>query len=84
MEASCNCGELPCPLCLKNEISGAVLTSLQAATTACNGLGGVAGAFIVRQKEAPRYLTAIWVSIGYVTLACSVCYLVKLPTDLTS
>ncbi|KAG6988854.1 hypothetical protein G7Y79_00069g096460 [Physcia stellaris] len=35
-----------------------------AAVTACNGLGGVAGAFIVRQKEAPRYITAIWVSIG--------------------
>ena len=35
-----------------------------AAVTACNGLGGVAGSFIVRQQEAPRYLTAIWVSIG--------------------
>ncbi|KAL8723403.1 MAG: hypothetical protein Q9225_000319 [Loekoesia sp. 1 TL-2023] len=35
-----------------------------AAITACNGLGGVAGSFIVRQQEAPRYLTAIWVSIG--------------------
>lgn len=35
-----------------------------AAVTACNGLGGIAGAFIVRQPEAPRYLTAIWVSIG--------------------
>ena len=35
-----------------------------AAVTACNGLGGVAGSFIVRQNEAPRYLTAIWVSIG--------------------
>lgn len=34
-----------------------------AAVTACNGLGGVAGSFIVRQQEAPRYLTAIWVSI---------------------
>lgn len=38
-----------------------------AAVTACNGLGGVAGSFIVRQQEAPRYLTAIWVSIGYLT-----------------
>ncbi|KAL8697697.1 MAG: hypothetical protein Q9224_002184 [Gallowayella concinna] len=37
-----------------------------AAVTACNGLGGVAGSFIVRQPEAPRYLTAIWVSIGQV------------------
>ena len=35
-----------------------------AAVTACNGLGGVAGSFIVKQKEAPRYLTSIWVSIG--------------------
>ena len=35
-----------------------------ASITACNGLGGVAGSFIVRQPEAPRYLTAIWVSIG--------------------
>lgn len=35
-----------------------------AAVTACNGLGGVAGSFIVRQNEAPRYPTAIWVSIG--------------------
>ncbi|KAL8768867.1 MAG: hypothetical protein Q9194_005604 [Teloschistes cf. exilis] len=35
-----------------------------AAVTACNGLGGVAGSFIVRQQEAPRYLTAVWVSIG--------------------
>ena len=35
-----------------------------AAVTACNGLGGVAGSFIVRKGEAPRYLTSIWVSIG--------------------
>lgn len=35
-----------------------------AAVTACNGLGGVAGSFIVRQTEAPRYPTAVWVSIG--------------------
>lgn len=35
-----------------------------AAVTACNGLGGIAGSYIVRQKEAPRYMTAIWVSIG--------------------
>jgi hypothetical protein len=34
--------------------------------TACNGAGGIAGSFIVRQPEAPRYLTAIWVSIGFV------------------
>ena len=35
-----------------------------AAVTACNGLGGVAGSFIVRQTEAPRYPTAVSVSIG--------------------
>lgn len=35
-----------------------------AAVTACNGLGGIAGSFIVRQPEAPRYITAIWVSMG--------------------
>jgi MFS family permease len=35
-----------------------------AAITACNGAGGIAGSFIVRQPEAPRYMTAIWVSIG--------------------
>lgn len=35
-----------------------------AAVTACNGAGGIAGSFIVRQNEAPRYITAIWVSIG--------------------
>jgi MFS family permease len=35
-----------------------------AAVTAMNGLGGVAGSFIVVQTEAPRYITAIWVSIG--------------------
>jgi hypothetical protein len=35
-----------------------------AASTACNGLGGIAGAFIFRQKERPEYETAIWVSIG--------------------
>lgn len=35
-----------------------------AAITACNGAGGIAGSFIVRQPEGPRYTTAIWVSIG--------------------
>jgi len=40
-----------------------------AAVSACNGLGGIAGSFIVRQDEAPRYMTAIWVSIGYVTMS---------------
>lgn len=35
-----------------------------AAVTAFNGAGGIAGSFIVRQAEAPRYMTAVWVSIG--------------------
>lgn len=35
-----------------------------AAVSACNGLGGIAGAFIVRNNEAPKYMTAVWVSIG--------------------
>lgn len=35
-----------------------------AAVTAFNGAGGIAGSFIVRQNEAPRYLTAVWISIS--------------------
>ncbi|OTA97726.1 hypothetical protein M434DRAFT_391654 [Hypoxylon sp. CO27-5] len=35
-----------------------------AAVTAMNGAGGIAGSFIVRSKEAPHYLTAVWISIG--------------------
>ncbi|CAI6332109.1 unnamed protein product [Periconia digitata] len=35
-----------------------------AAITAGNGAGGIAGSFIVRQPEAPNYMTAIWVSIA--------------------
>ncbi|MCJ1271057.1 hypothetical protein MMC22_010956, partial [Lobaria immixta] len=35
-----------------------------AVTTACNGLGGVAGSYTVRRQEAPRYFTTIWVNIG--------------------
>jgi MFS family permease len=35
-----------------------------AAVTAFNGAGGIAGSFIVRRQEAPRYETAVWVSIG--------------------
>jgi hypothetical protein len=35
-----------------------------AAVTAFNGAGGIAGSFIVRQQESPRYMTAIWISIG--------------------
>jgi uncharacterized membrane protein (GlpM family) len=35
-----------------------------AMVTAFNGAGGIAGSFIVRQPESPKYMTAIWVSIG--------------------
>ena len=35
-----------------------------AAVTAMNGAGGIAGSYIVRQQEAPRYATAVWISIG--------------------
>jgi MFS family permease len=38
--------------------------TVSAAISACNGLGGIAGSYIVRHPEAPRYMTAIWVSIG--------------------
>jgi hypothetical protein len=38
--------------------------TIAAAVSACNGLGGIAGSFIVRQQEAPWYPTAVWVSIG--------------------
>ncbi|KAI9934451.1 hypothetical protein MW887_000065 [Aspergillus wentii] len=38
--------------------------TVSATTSAFNGLGGVAGSYIVRQQEAPQYLTAVWVSIG--------------------
>ncbi|TKA22325.1 hypothetical protein B0A50_08050 [Salinomyces thailandicus] len=35
-----------------------------AAVAAMNGAGGIAGSFIVREREAPGYRTAVWVSIG--------------------
>lgn len=48
-----------------NNIAGQWKRAFTAATvTAFNGAGGIAGSFIVRQVEAPRYMTAIWVSIG--------------------
>jgi len=37
-----------------------------AVVAACNGAGGIAGSFIFRQNEAPRYMTAIWIAIGCV------------------
>ncbi|CZT17252.1 related to putative tartrate transporter [Ramularia collo-cygni] len=48
-----------------NNITGQWKRVFTAATiTAFNGAGGIAGSYIVRQNEAPQYLTAIWVSIG--------------------
>lgn len=38
--------------------------TVAAAVTACNGLGGIAGSYLFKQQEAPRYMTAIWTSIG--------------------
>ena len=46
--------------------------TVAAAISACNGLGGIAGSYIVRAPEAPRYMTAIWVSIGSHLLMISV------------
>ncbi|OQO06353.1 hypothetical protein B0A48_08942 [Cryoendolithus antarcticus] len=48
-----------------NNIAGQWKRAFTAATvTAFNGAGGIAGSYIVRQKEAPRYTTAVWISIG--------------------
>lgn len=48
-----------------NNVAGQWKRTVTVATvTAFNGLGGVAGSYIVRQKEAPQYQTAVWVSIG--------------------
>ncbi|KAE9991860.1 hypothetical protein EG327_010738 [Venturia inaequalis] len=43
-----------------------------AVTTSFNGAGGIAGAYIVRYYEAPKYPTAMWASIGshIVMIAC--------------
>ena len=47
--------------------------TVAAAVSACNGLGGIAGSYIVRSNEAPRYLTAVWVSIGsHILMICLV------------
>lgn len=49
----------------QNNIAGQWKRAFTAAVvTMLNGAGGIAGSFIVRQQEAPRYITAIWVSIG--------------------
>jgi MFS family permease len=48
-----------------NNIAGQWKRVFTAATIqAMNGAGGIAGSFIVRNQEAPRYLTAVWISIG--------------------
>ncbi|KAI1434396.1 retrograde regulation protein 2 [Xylaria sp. CBS 124048] len=48
-----------------NNITGQWKRAFTAATsTALNGAGGIAGSFIVRAQEAPRFPTAIWVCIG--------------------
>lgn len=46
--------------------------TVAAAVSACNGLGGIAGSYIVRSDEAPRYMTAIWISIGSHILMISI------------
>lgn len=50
---------------MANNVAGQWKRAVTAATvSAFNGLGGVAGSFIVRQEDAPKYLLAIWVSVG--------------------
>ena len=49
----------------QNNIAGQWKRAFTAAVvTMLNGAGGIAGSFIVRNQEAPRYWTAVWVSIG--------------------
>ena len=49
----------------QNNIAGQWKRAFTAAVvTMFNGAGGIAGSFLFRQTEAPRYPTAIWVSIG--------------------
>ncbi|KAH8732848.1 hypothetical protein GQ44DRAFT_734775 [Phaeosphaeriaceae sp. PMI808] len=52
-----------------NNIVGQWKRVFTAATvTAFNGAGGIAGSFIVRQQESPRYMTAIWITVTMVFL----------------
>lgn len=47
--------------------------TVASAISACNGLGGIAGSYIVRADEAPRYFTAVWVSISsHILMICLV------------
>ena len=49
----------------QNNIAGQWKRAFTAAVvTMLNGAGGIAGAYIVRRNEAPRYMTAVWISIG--------------------
>ena len=49
----------------QNNIAGQWKRAFTAAVvTMFNGAGGIAGSFIVRSSEAPRYPTAVWISIG--------------------
>lgn len=49
---------------LSNNITGQwKRATVAASVAACNGLGGIAGSYIVLSQEAPRYMTAIWVCI---------------------
>ena len=49
----------------QNNIVGQWKRALTAAiVTAFNGAGGVTGAYIFKQNEAPKYPTAVWVAIS--------------------
>lgn len=49
----------------QNNITGQWKRAFTAAVvTMFNGAGGIAGSFIVRNEESPRYPTAVWISIG--------------------
>jgi MFS family permease len=55
---------------MANNITGQWKRVFAAAiTTAFNGAGGIAGAYIINYNEAPKYPTAIWASIGYTLLS---------------
>lgn len=48
-----------------NNVTGQWKRATVAATVSgCNALGGIAGSYIFKPSEAPRYPTAIWISIG--------------------
>ncbi|ROW01274.1 hypothetical protein VMCG_05858 [Cytospora schulzeri] len=48
-----------------NNVTGQWKRATVAATVSgCNALGGIAGSYIFKPSEAPRYPTAMWISIG--------------------